>query len=437
MRSFRGNGFLVMLLMAIAGCAHREEQGPQILPPPKPETVTVDLATELEQLAARTAPVMRPSGSKPSAARLASLKPLLLPETPVLFTLSDSVKYDGDFPGAKGDWSAWDQGVEKLVREKASSKPLYQIWSEPDKKESFNGSQADFFSIWVHTAKLIRRLDPKAVLMGPSVATHGWVQEFMKIAKEHDVLPDIVAFHETPKPDMPGHIASTSEQFWQDGTNRSVIYVSQTKSGEHKYLPSDVVLMLAQLQKAHQENLARAIDERYCFKLTHLGGKEPRAILGVYQIYAAMVGQTQLKTSAGSTLDGVATRDPKDGAVTLLLGRNHARRSTTQPALGEATLLIKGIKGPGIAVTAWRIRKDPPPSTQPATRPATQATTHASTAPATKPTLEQTAHLRVVVPAKNGEARIPLTGFGSGDAMVLSIRTIDAPDYPKLLKETP
>lgn len=435
MQSIRG--IVALVIVIVAGCAHREEQGPQILPPPKPETVTVDLATEQGQLVARTAPVMRPSGSKPSAARLASLKPLLLPETPVLITLSDSVKYDGDFPGAGGHWSTWDQGVEKLVREKASSKPLYQIWSEPDKKETFKGSQADFFSIWVHTAKLIRRLDSNAVLMGPSVATHGWVQEFMKVAKEHDVLPDIVAFHETPKPDMPGHIASTSEQFWQDGTNRSVIYVSQTRSGEHKYLPSDVVLMLAQLQKAHQENIARAIDERYCFKLTHLGGKEPRAILTVYQVYAAMVGQTLLKTSAGSTIDGVATREPRDGAITLLLGRNHARRSTTQPALGEATLLVRGIKGPGIAVTAWRIKKDAPPTSQPSTRPASQPTTLASTTPATKPTLEQSAHLRTVVPAKNGEARIPLTGFGSGDAMLLSIRAIESPAYPKLLKETP
>ena len=30
------------------------------------------------------------------------------------------------------------------------------MWNEPDRPASFKGKQADFFSVWVHTARLIR-----------------------------------------------------------------------------------------------------------------------------------------------------------------------------------------------------------------------------------------------------------------------------------------
>ena len=34
----------------------------------------------------------------------------------VMATLSDGVKFDGRFPGEKGNWDKWDRGVSDLVR---------------------------------------------------------------------------------------------------------------------------------------------------------------------------------------------------------------------------------------------------------------------------------------------------------------------------------
>src|SRR6185295_639809 len=103
-----------------------------------------------------TAPLLRPASADLPEALLAPLRPILTDPIPTLVTLGDSVKFTGRFPGDNKDWSKWDSGVEKLVRQNlaaaAANKPVeYELWNEPDRGSSFKGNQAEFLAAWVHT----------------------------------------------------------------------------------------------------------------------------------------------------------------------------------------------------------------------------------------------------------------------------------------------
>jgi hypothetical protein len=375
---------------------------------PVVENIVVDLAVDQGELKPHTAAVFRPgTAPNPPGELLKALRPLLAERPPLLVTLGDVVSFDGRFPGDKGNWDKWDTGVAELVRKhKADGTPVYwEVWNEPDAKETFKGTQAAYFSIWVHTARLIRSIDEQAVLVGPGPSKYTWVQEFLKVGKEYDVLPDIVWWHEESfRSDVAGHITSASEGFWQDGTARDHIIVSQKQSDAHKYRPGDPVILLAHLQQAHRDNAFRQVKEEFAFKLSHLVTKDrkPRALYWSYATYAGMVGQKQVKVSGGVTVDGLATVDSAR-AVTVLLGRNRGRSPTTMPSsqqLGEAFVVVKNLAGQAVRVEGRVIPAD-----------------------AGERAMEQPAPvvLDSVVPVAKREAKFRLPALANGEAIVLTV----------------
>jgi hypothetical protein len=413
--------FLFIILPALAaGCSHPDGKATVITQPPAPETVTIDLATDLGPLEGHTVSLLRPSSANPPDALLAPLRPLSIDRIPTLVTLGESVKFDGRFPGDKKDWTKWDQGVEKLVRQnKAAAKPVeYEIWNEPDRAANFKGSQADFFSIWVHTARLIRSIDPEAPLVGPSISKHDhpWTQEFLKIGKEFDVPTTIVCWHEnTPKPDLPGHINGVGEAFWQDGTDRASIRILPSNGMDRQYNPADPILFLAPLQQAYRETRFRGIDERLGIKLHHLFARDgaPRSLYYAYSSYAALItrGGRAAKVSSSKTVDGLATWDAPARTARLLLARNHVRAATTQPTPGQApanqlgplTLLLKNLSGATAHITYSTI-----------TNSGEQAFT-------------PSAAVESDLPIVHRELRLPLTEMASGQVYVMELKVTGTP----------
>jgi hypothetical protein len=411
--------FIILPALA-AGCSHPDGKATVITQPPAPETVTIDLATDLGPLEAHTVSLLRPSSANPPDALLAPLRRLSIDRIPTLVTLGESVKFDGRFPGDKKDWTKWDQGVEKLVRQnKAAAKPVeYEIWNEPDRAANFKGSQADFFSIWVHTARLIRSIDPEAPLVGPSISKHDhpWTQEFLKIGKEFDVPTTIVCWHEnSTKPDLPGHINGVGEAFWQDGTDRASIRILPSNAIDRTYNPADPILFLAPLQQAYRETSFRGIDERFGIKLHHLITKDrtPRSLYYAYTAYADLIqrGGHAAKVSSSKTVDGLATWDASKRTARLLIARNFARAATTQPTPGQApanqlgplTLLLKNVRGGTAHVTVSTI-----------TDSGDQAFT-------------PSAATERVVPIAEGQIRLPLTEMASGQVYVMELKVTGTP----------
>jgi hypothetical protein len=376
---------------------------------PTNETLSVELKTELGAFAPRARGVLRP---KPSVQ--------LPPESysplgamaksrdggppPTLITLGDSAKWDGAFPGEKGKWTKWDQGVDEVVRHQLSEgKPtVYEVWKEPDDKRTFK-EREDFFGAWVHTVRRIRQIAPKAVIQGPSITKHdgGWIGDFLKMGKEFDVLPDLVSWHEDGlKHDISGHIGGTADAFWQDGTDRQFVVVSANANIDDKARAGDPAIFLAQMEKSAKDNAWRTIKMEFGFKLTHLftNDLKPRSVYHTYREYAALAGAGRsVKVNSSPTVDGVAVWDKAKRTVRVLIGRNRSRMDDKQVP-GDVTLQVKGAAAATARVVARRI-----------------ADTGANPSDGPELTVDDE------LPVKNGEVNVRLPKFVSGDACAIEI----------------
>jgi len=412
---------LLACVLLLTGCAQSDRKAGS--PPPTPENVTIDLATDLGALEAHTAPLARPSSANPPKQLLDALHPLTRGAIPTLVTLGDSVKYDGKFPGETGDWGKWDQGVEDLVRKQlATGKPVeFEMWNEPDRPASFKGKQADFFSVWVHTARLIRSIDPQAQLVGPTMSKYdyGWLQEFLKVSKEFGVLPDIVCWHENnSRPDLKGHVNSTGEAFWQDGSNRMYLRAHPSASIDRHFSPADAVLYLAAMQEAWRFTSFRGIDERLGIKLHHLvtNDHKPRSLFYAYDAYARLLeqGGHAAKLTSSKSVDGIATWTHASRTGHLLLGRRLPRKATTQPARdddppqepGPLTITLKNVPGSQAEISSSII-----PDT-------------GATPLETKPTPTR----QIKIPVSNqGEAKLPIPELADGQACTVQFKITGTP----------
>jgi hypothetical protein len=377
---------------------------------PVHETVTVDLSSELGRFALRARGVMRPKGEVP-AELLAGLGVMAKGRDggapPLLVTLADVVKFDGAFPGEKGKWDAWEAGVREAVEQyqKAGRAVVYEVAKEPD-RSAFK-DRLNFFSAWVRTGRVIRAVAPEAVIMGPSIAKHdgGWVGEFLKVAKEWDVLPDVVCWHEDGlRQDLAGHVGGAAESFWQDGTNRREIVIGPSAAVEGKHAAGDPAIFMGQMEKSVKAHGWRPIEQVWWFKLTHLVTAEgrPRSVYYTYKAYADLAargggGGVAVKVSSGPTVDGVAVASSAERTCRVLIGRNRSRVDSKH-ILGDVTLAVKGADAAGVGVRATRIA---------------DSGAKASDGPV--------AVFEREVAVKGGEAKVPLTGFVPGDAWLIEL----------------
>lgn len=430
---------ILLAAALLAGCAAPGGVKPAATPPtskptrpptsrPVNETVTVDLDTDRGPFSPRAHGLLRPGKPSTQLPRdlLAALGPVAQGpeggELPVLVTLGEAVKFDGAFPGDKS-WDKWDKGVEDLLRQhKSDPRPkLYELWKEPDKGAPFKSKQ-DFHGAWVHTARLIRRLEPAAVLVGPSISKHdgSWTGEFLKVAKEYDVLPDVVSWHEQNlTQDVSGHVSQAGEAFWQDGTDRQRVIIGPAVSVDDKLAAGDPPIFLVQVEKAVRENAWRPLSFYWGFKLTHLFTNEnkPRSVYYSYREYADLANAGRnAKITSSPTVEGVALWSEPTRTCRLLLGRNRSRVDAKQ-VLGSVSVQIKGAAAVTATTALVRARRI--------------ANTGAKASGGPQLAFDGD------VAVRRGEVTFPLTDFAAGDAYAIEITLRGAPGATRPTSTTP
>ncbi len=95
----------------------------------------------------------------------------------------------------------WLSEIERLVKKKLASGltniDSYVIWNEPD--GTWPAGVEDFCkTVWKPTYDLIRKLEPKAKIVGPAVAFYrsDWMNPFFTFCKENNCLPDLFCWHQ-------------------------------------------------------------------------------------------------------------------------------------------------------------------------------------------------------------------------------------------------
>lgn len=117
----------------------------------------------------------------------------------VIIRLPDHYK---TFPYGFSTMDDWLKQVDDMVTQAQKYKQDifgYELWNEPNwTYQKINGrTQEDYFKLWDATYKEVKKLDPDAVIVGPSTSAwdKGWMDKYFAHVTEAKTVPDVISWH--------------------------------------------------------------------------------------------------------------------------------------------------------------------------------------------------------------------------------------------------
>lgn len=100
-------------------------------------------------------------------------------------------------------YELWDDLIRRLVTHlqnrygKAEIEHWYfEVWNEPDLHGFFDGTQADYFELYSHTARAVKSVSPTYRVGGPATSAIKWIEDFLKYCDQNKVPVDFVSTHD-------------------------------------------------------------------------------------------------------------------------------------------------------------------------------------------------------------------------------------------------
>ena len=326
------------------------------------ETVSVDFAAIKGPATHRASGFLHSiSAEQPDDQLVRQLRPKLFrlraraALTPVLYSrltsygavvqsvISDSYGYPGPsgiWPGDGGDWTTWEQLVEELVRE-ADSKGLqlqWDIWNEPDSSNFWKRNGEQFFETWKRAVGTIRRVNPKAIIVGPSLSNGPchYLYGFLLSAHAHNVMPDIISWHDM-EPDHPNNVANVRQFLAKHGIHDRPISINEFMYSAGRHPPGLTVWWLSHIEEEAPESAAYACwpdREGYSNCETYtLDGLVSRdgsreAAWFAHKGYAEITGQLVQVEASGFRIAGIAGVDSELHTGRVILGKRENRTAS-------------------------------------------------------------------------------------------------------------
>lgn len=121
--------------------------------------------------------------------------------------------YKGNVSKPK-DYNQWDTLIEKLASHLVEryginevSNWYFEVWNEPNLKFFYEGTQDDYFELYEHTARAIKKVNPALRVGGPATACNGWIADLIHFCEANSVPLDFVSTHHYP----------TDDPLWESG----------------------------------------------------------------------------------------------------------------------------------------------------------------------------------------------------------------------------
>ncbi len=239
------------------------------------------------------------------------------------------------YPCDNGDCSNWRTFVNRLVTDVLASgvRVRYDIWNEPEGTgfwpRGVNSPQ--YFQMWNTAVNEIRRLDPSAVIVGPSFGGYNrtWIGDWLTRTKADGTLPNVLNWHFSADPvadtnDATGLLSARSipampltidEYLWPQQQN-----------------PGYLAWYLDRLAISSVSAAARAIWADCCVAGLLSGAltssQQPTGQWWVYQAYAQLTGSL-VSTTYGDGLAVAAAVDQSQNKAVALLGNSSGQTGTT------------------------------------------------------------------------------------------------------------
>lgn len=243
------------------------------------------------------------------------------------------------WPGDDGDYSLWKDVLEDAY-ELIESKGIdveWDLWEEPNWSGWWKPGRERFFETWAVGVNTLRELDPEAILVGPSITgfDEEYLKEFLAYAKAHEVLPDILSWHEIHDKDspvdIPGHAEIMREYMEENEIEIDHIDINEVVSPSRQTNPGMHVWYIANMEEAGIYGACKATwrdqdPDLYNAMVPTLGGYltypelKPRSTWWVMKAYGDITGKL-IKVIPDHTMEGIAGIDEEAQTVRILLGR--------------------------------------------------------------------------------------------------------------------
>ena len=218
----------------------------------------------------------------------------------------------------------------------------YEIWNEPNGTwESANG---DFYATcWKPTYDLIRSLDPKARIIGPSYSYYNDnnMKAFLQSCKNGNALPDVVSWHQWGSDGFIGAFETYRALEKTLGISPRGISINEYSSGTHTYegSPGVSVPFIAKFERKQVESAMiswwfTGLPGRLGSLLT--SKNEKGGGWWLYKWYGDMTGNMVSVTPPNDRsegVDGFASLDQDQKYASIILGGN---------SIGTVNVTIKG-----------------------------------------------------------------------------------------------
>ena len=242
----------------------------------------------------------------------------------------------------------------------------WDIWNEPDNADFWKRSQAQFFETWKHAHQRVRAKDPNAVIKGPSIAYFvtqganpiraGWLKAFLLYARDNNVLPDIVSWHEMVNPkEIPDQVQMIRAFMAANAISSRPIDVNEYQGpGDNLMLsPGNTVQFLSQLEStdiryairacwnedaAQTDGTTNGLFPGRLDNIMTMAPFQPRAVWHVYNSYAGMTGN-KVFVSQGGFLNGFGAVNNSAGTAKILVGNDGTQAFTTKLTINNLSQL--------------------------------------------------------------------------------------------------
>ncbi|RZA05019.1 MAG: glycoside hydrolase [Moraxellaceae bacterium] len=100
------------------------------------------------------------------------------------------------------NYEKWEKLIQVLTQhwtdrygEQEVASWYFEVWNEPNLDGFWAGSQADYFKLYAHSARAIKRVSPHYKVGGPATAGAAWIPEMIAYCAQHTVPLDFVSTH--------------------------------------------------------------------------------------------------------------------------------------------------------------------------------------------------------------------------------------------------
>ncbi|GAA2576239.1 hypothetical protein GCM10010399_02360 [Dactylosporangium fulvum] len=266
------------------------------------------------------------------------------------------------YPCDNGDCTNWRSFITRLVTDVRASgvRVRYDIWNEPDGTGFWprGVNSAQYYQMWNTAVTEIRRLDPGAVIVGPSYSgyNHTWLNDWVARTKADGTLPNVLNWHfgNDPAADAADAQAILSAR----GVAPMPLTIDEYLFSQQQH-PGYLAWYLDRLAVSDVSAAAHAIWSDCCVAGTLdsvLWNGQPTGQWWVYRAYAQMTGNV-VATTNGNGMAVAATIDPAAGRAVALLGNQNGQTGTTTVVFNGVTNFVVDGR---VRVTVQRIPDQSP-----------------------------------------------------------------------------